>query len=499
MKLKRTALRTLIALFFAMVGLIYAVAWLAPSIGLYHDDAVYLVTAKGILAGHGYVIDSLPTPIPQTKYPPLFPLALAAFAAVSQNPQWLKALPLLCAALWLFVTYKLLRKMGADGYSALLVTGITAASPAVVFVSTNLLSEPLFGLLVAACLLALLDDRIFLAGLLAGLATITRTAGLPLIAACALTLIIRARFVRAVTFTATAILIVAPWLAWSMAQNVHDAYYSGGNYASSSILTSLALSEKAAVLATNVLFLFSGPFSLLTGINDIYAASFTFSLLVLCLWKRRQTLPDIFLLLYCLMLLLWPGPPQRFLAPVLPLILWMFWRSIRLIPRQELVFAIGLVVALLPLGFSLNRLSVTRQTGQFPTSAQRPNDWIELNKLFSSIRANTPPDAILAANLDPLFYLNTGRKAVRGFVPNGYKTFYETHGQVVTPDQLAANLTQNGVSFLALTPDRDFAESPAFHKSVEALERGGVLVPVDTPGLAPEYRLLRTSGTQPAR
>jgi hypothetical protein len=491
MKLKQTALRVTIALFFALVGVIYLVAWFAPSIGLYHDDAVYLVTAKALLAGHGYTIDSLPVPIPQTKYPPAFPLALALFAAVSQQTQWLKALPLLCAALWLVVTYKLLRKMGSDRYGALLVTGITAAAPSVVFVSTNLLSEPLFALLLTAALLALLDDRVFLAGLLAGLATLTRTAGLPLIAACALTLIVRARFRRAVIFTAAAILIVAPWFGWSMAQNARHAYYSAGNYASSSILTSLALSEKAAVLATNVLFLFSAPFGLLTGINDIYAASFTFSLLIICLWKRRQTLPDIFLLLYCAMLLLWPGPPQRFLAPVLPLILWMFWRSIRLIPRPEIVAVIGLLIALLPLYTSLRRLPVTLQTGQFPTSDRLPDDWAELTKLFAAIRQNTPPDAILAANIDPLFYLNTGRKAVRGYVPNGYKTFYQTHSEVVTPDQLSAALSQDGVSFLALTPDRDFAESPAFHNSVEALERGGVLVPVEIPGLSRDYRLLR--------
>jgi 4-amino-4-deoxy-L-arabinose transferase-like glycosyltransferase len=157
MKLKQTALRVTIALFFALVGVIYLVAWFAPSIGLYHDDAVYLVTAKALLAGHGYTIDSLPVPIPQTKYPPAFPLALALFAAVSQQTQWLKALPLLCAALWLVVTYKLLRKMGSDRYGALLVTGITAAAPSVVFVSTNLLSEPLFALLLTAALLALLD------------------------------------------------------------------------------------------------------------------------------------------------------------------------------------------------------------------------------------------------------------------------------------------------------------------------------------------------------
>ncbi len=491
MKLTRTALSTLIALFFVAIGVIWAIAWLAPSIGLYHDDGVYLVTAKSLLAGHGYTIESLPAPIPQTKYPPVFPVLLAIFAAVSQNTQWLKLLPLLCSLAWLTLTYKLLRKLGTDTFAALALVGITAAAPPVVFVSTNLMSEPLFALLITACLLALLDDRMFLAGVFAGLATLTRTAGLPLIAACALTLVVRARFRRAVVFTATAILLVAPWIGWSAAQSARDAYYSGANYAAASILTSLPVSEKAAVFGMNVLFLFSSPFALLSGIMDMYAAIFTFLLFAWCLWKRRQMAPDLFLLLYCGMLLCWPGPPQRFLAPVLPFILWIFWRAFREIKRTEIVAAAVLILAILPLWASGHRLPVTRRTGQFPTSDRAPDDWAELNKLFAYIRENTPPDAILAANIDPLFYLNTGRKAVRGYVPNGYKTFYQAGGQTVTPDQLSVNLLQNGVTYVILTPDRDFAEAPAFHKSVEALERGGVLEVVPVPGLSREYRLLR--------
>jgi hypothetical protein len=117
-----------------------------------------------------------------------------------------------------------------------------------------------------------------------------------------------------------------------------------------------------------------------------------------------------------------------------------------------------------------------------------------MTTLFAWIRQNTPSDALIAANLDPLFYLNTGRKAIRGFVPDGYKTLYQSGGQTVTPDQLSSTLRRNGVNYVALTPDRDFGESVAFHKSVEALERGGILEPVPVPGLSPEYRLLRMGG-----
>ncbi|MDE3196442.1 MAG: hypothetical protein KGN84_08865, partial [Acidobacteriota bacterium] len=183
MILSRGIQRVLIAVFCLVLAAIYGIAWRAPSVGLFHDDGVYLVTAEAIVAGHGYTIDSLPQPIPQTKYPPVWPSALALFLLVSKQTQWLKLLPLLCTVGWLAVTWRLLRKMGASAGGAWLLVLITAASPTVVFLGTNLMSEPLFALLTALALLMLLDDRALFAGLCAGLATLTRAAGLPLIAA----------------------------------------------------------------------------------------------------------------------------------------------------------------------------------------------------------------------------------------------------------------------------------------------------------------------------
>ena len=101
--------------------------------------------------------------------------------------------------------------------------------------------------------------------------------------------------------------------------------------------------------------------------------------------------------------------------------------------------------------------------------------------LFGYIREHTPPDAVILANLDPVFYLNTGRKAIRGFFPDGYKLYYVPSNSVITPDQLEGEIRRNGVGYVALTPDRDFAEAPAYHRAVEALERGGMLEPARHP------------------
>src|SRR5690242_11650182 len=56
-------------------------AWVArdmPHFGHLHDDSIYWVTAKSLAEGKGYRILSLPAEPYETKYPPLWPLALAA-------------------------------------------------------------------------------------------------------------------------------------------------------------------------------------------------------------------------------------------------------------------------------------------------------------------------------------------------------------------------------------------------------------------------------------
>jgi len=65
------------ALALAVLIPVYWIAWRAPAVGMFHDDGVYLVTAKALATGQGYRIISLPEEIPQTKYPILFPLVLS--------------------------------------------------------------------------------------------------------------------------------------------------------------------------------------------------------------------------------------------------------------------------------------------------------------------------------------------------------------------------------------------------------------------------------------
>lgn len=461
-------IRTLLICLMAILAVMYGIAWFAPAIGLAYNDGAFLMMA----VNHG-----------GSGSPPLFPVLLALFAAISRQAQWLKLAPLGCTFCWLALTKRLLEKMGATQDSAWIMTAMTAASPAVLYLATGLFAEPLFAALATACLLTLLDEKPAAAGLCAGLASITLPGGATIIAACLLTLVATRRLRSAAVFTGIAGLFAAPWLGWELA--------NGGMPAAS-----LHLSEMGVLLGNNAMLLAASPFTLLTGWSSLYPGLLTAAALLIALIRRRHFIPDLFLGFYCLMLLWRTEPPLHAFAPVLPLFLWMIWRAAR-----SSRFAAAAKVAVVPmiacaLCFSAARISTAAKLGAVTAETAAPDNWHEMEKLFAFIRANTPPDAVLLADLNPVFELKTGRKTLRGFTADGYRSYYAPPGSLVTPDELRAALLREQVSYVALTPDRDLPESASFHRAVAALERGGILEPVSVPGAASEYRLLHVAGAR---
>jgi hypothetical protein len=310
-----------------------------------------------------------------------------------------------------------------------------------------------------------------------------------LIVACILTLVARRRFRGALILAAVAMLIAAPWFGWSLAHVTHDSSHTGD--AASNILTGLAANEKLVVLGRNLLFLCAGPISLLTGLTSVLSIIGTVAILVWCYYVRRQLVPDLFVALYCLALLCWISPPERSVAPILPLVLWIVWRVLRLIELREALAALVLIVTVLALWADATRIFAARATGEFAIEGASADNWSEMRRLFGFINSNTPQDSILVANLDGAFFLNTGRKTIRGFAANGYDLFYAPRQSAATPDQLSNAIVRERAGYLVLTPDRGLAESVSFHKSVEALERGGVIEPVSIPGAARDYELFK--------
>jgi hypothetical protein len=447
----------------AVVAVMYGIAWFAPAIGLaYRDGASLAAGVTERMNGNA----------------PLFPSVLGLLALISRQPQWLKLAPLVSTVLWLVLTRRLLMKMGASKECAWMLIAMTAVSPTVLYLGTGLFPEPMFALLTTACLLALLDERPLVAGLSAGFATLTFTPGVALIAACLITLVAHRRLRSAVIFTCAAMVFAAPWLGWTLAHNGIP-------------VSKLHLSEFAVLSGKNAMALAASPFTLLSGYANLYPGLLTAVALLIVLVRRRQFVPDLFFGIYCVMLLCRTEPPLHAFAPVLPMSLWMIWRVARAGRFARVTQATAVVLIAPALWFCATRIYPAVTRGAVAAESGQPDDWHQMETLFTFIRVGTPQDAVLMADLDPVFNLYTGRKTVRGFVPDDYARYYAPAGSLVGSDQLYGAVLRDGVSYVVLTPDCDLPESESFHRAVAALERGGVLDPVSVPGVSGEYRLLR--------
>ncbi|HEU5020744.1 MAG TPA: hypothetical protein VFT60_02600, partial [Bryobacteraceae bacterium] len=228
----------------------------------------------------------------------------------------------------------------------------------------------------------------------------------------------------------------------------------------------------------NAMWLAAAPFTAMSGYANLYPGLLTALALFIVLIRRRQFMPDLFFGFYCIALLCRTEPPLYAFAPVLPLFLWMLWRVVRL-GRFRLISqitAIGLIAPALWFG---------------GIQAVRPEGWSGMQKMFAAIRARTPPNAILMADLAPVYYFNTGRATFRGFTPDGFRTWYAPPRPLVTPDELYATIPAHHIDYVVMSPDREVPESASYNDSIEALERGELVEPVEAPELPPGYRLLR--------
>lgn len=207
-----------------------------PRFGDFHDDSVYYVTAKSLASGGGYRIESLPGEPAQTKYPPLYPLLLSVAWRI--DPHFPHNLPLAAWISWLALPAVLaqlpllFRRLGLSRRRTWLALILFAVNPYVTLFSTQLLSEMLFLALALAAMLLVeggLDPgtspgmRIFLevaAGVVGGLAYLTRSAGIVLLAAAVIYLWAEKKPGLALLFGAVTLPFVGGWMLWSRLNQV---------------------------------------------------------------------------------------------------------------------------------------------------------------------------------------------------------------------------------------------------------------------------------------
>ncbi|MBW7933449.1 MAG: hypothetical protein H3C62_07520 [Gemmatimonadaceae bacterium] len=310
-------------------------------VGVFWDDGVYLLTAKALAAGKGYVYTHLPGTPPAIHYPPAYPLVLAALLKVTptfpDNVALLKVLNPLLLAVGVFGTVRLLARSAGLDQSPTAVAVTVCALIAPVLVLTNVLfSESLFFAVLVLALWVIdrgVDEgglRLALAAgfLIAALALVRTVGGVLLPAAC-LVLWRRGRRREAGIAAGAAIVFLAPWQLWvwqasrdfpSELRGYYGPYLDWviAGYRRDPAFAWEVLRHNVADLwrAFGVIFAPRQP-----ALVQAVAALTTVTMLSAGLWAlwRRQRALAAFIPLYGVVVLLWPYNPERFTWAIWPL------------------------------------------------------------------------------------------------------------------------------------------------------------------------------------
>lgn len=192
-------------------------------IGVFFDDGLYLLVAKAIATGQGYVYPQLPGNPPAIHYPPVWPGLLALVWRLAPefpgSVVWFKALnPVLLALAAAGAVRVAERLFGFRPWVAALAVLAATASVPMHVLSNVLLSEPLF--LALLCPTLLVTARlhaegglrwVLLAAALAALLTLTRTIGGVMVIATVLILSSERRWGDVLRYAAAATILLLPW------------------------------------------------------------------------------------------------------------------------------------------------------------------------------------------------------------------------------------------------------------------------------------------------
>ncbi len=433
-------------------------AWInrdQPALGNYSsDDGLYWVSAKSIAEGSGYRLLNFPGEPYQTKYPPLYPLLLSLVWKV--HPRFPDNLPLAAALAWLMVPLFVgaaawfYRSLGFGWPVCTLLCAVLALHPVVVALGTMLLTELPFTTL---CLISLcLAGRApsapraaVLAGAVGGLAFLTRTAGIVLLLAVPAAYCHRRRFQEAALFAASMLPFVAGWILWvsshrTQAPDLVTLYYT--DYVGYHLAV-LSWQDLPLLVWRNLGEFLSAIGSLIWPNPEERAwlkwACRLPALAAIAGWTRLLRAAGclehaFFAAGFSSLLLLWHYPPtERFLVPLLPLVLAgtfiearhvgrMAVAALRLPRTSSRALGAGVLAGLAACVAAALYLGLSLHARYFPawleTARARHQDNVAAYRWIAS---HLPHEARLFAHNETALFLYTGRRAARLIVPT---TFY---------------------------------------------------------------------------
>lgn len=423
-----------------------------PLLGRFKDDAIYFESARSLATGSGYRIPSLPGQPFQTKYPPLWPLILSSVWRI--NPNFPANLAVASVLAWgavpayLALAWAMFVRWGLRRAAAWFAVFVLACNSLVLLFGAMIMADLWFSTALLACVLcaerAAFADHGYryalLAGVLAAVAFLTKSSGLPLLASLPICFLLRRQYRRAALSFAPVFAAVASWNLWVRAHVSHSSdlvslYYTSylGYY-----LRGLTWHNFLHVVSINTRLLFSSLRGLfLVGAGDspfevilCSVAIFAGVLGVAQFVKRTGCWQyPAFAAIYLVQLIVWnPILTSRLLFPLLPLLLAGIATQITdaLVPasadgsgwRLNRTASIAIVGLLAPLFLLVGVASCGAVLRSVPNSlAQGRRETARNLGAYQWISAHTPATAAFVADDDGLLYLYTGRSAVRQIMP----------------------------------------------------------------------------------
>ncbi len=438
-------------------------------VGLFMDDAWYILLAKSLATGHGYTLINSPSPgIFQSLYPPAFPwllsLAWRLYPQFPQNVWLLKSVSVIAMIGVGALSYYYFRNVRRVSYYVALGIALAAVlCPDFVFLITaNVLSEGIycFGTLLTIILIERmarargtgLSWLYCLPGAVAASLTfLTRSVALGLLIAV-LVYLMKERLPRmALIFAAGVIVCVGAWKIYALCHTSTPGQLAEQNgYISRDYMTHFRL-RKAIVISSGEITTGELPLRVWRNIVQITGhciekiifdplhqggwdpeenrpLSFILSLVVVAGFvfalRERVTLAEIYVALSLMIIVLWPWEPMRFVLPLSPFVIFYLLTGLRellnwllrwrptLNPQHRAIAAPVFVWCIVALNILGNMHYLRKVYGSPDARPRWTRNFEASERTLNWVSEHVPKEAVIVSDNPAMVHLFTGHRTI---------------------------------------------------------------------------------------
>jgi hypothetical protein len=471
-------------------------------VGVFYDDAHYVILGRAIALGEGYRYINVPGSPAATHFPPGYPALLALLWKISpifpENIALFKMTNVVLLGVVAFVVFRAAQVLGGLRVPGATVVALasTVTIPSLLL-GSSVMSEMLFLALLIPLLLKAehaaghdgLTRAAFL-GCAAGVLCLVRSHGVALLPAVAIAYSLQRRYREALVFAGVLVLVLLPWFLWVRAHDPLVPEPLRGQYGSymAWLLDGFRAGGVGLVFATLRDNATTGFIALARSFNapsnqalDAVAATAVLTILAAGAvdLAKRATVTVLFTVVYLGITLAWPFSPLRFIWGIWPILILLMVCGVRWLwtappgaRAPQVRRGVAVVAATIAIVGALN----------FNVRGYMNAWWATLSRSFTPrirsqlvwVSEKTRPTDVVVTDDDGAVYLYTGRRAMPA------SAF--TVGQYFGPRSAVENARWLGNVVRTLSPDYivAWAQPTLDAAAILAAARPPVLMQVDT-------------------